>query len=77
MLIYFIHGVAIRDTNYAKDLIKLIQERCKLLNQELPHFHTGFWGDVLKGTDNLWRDIDQELHNQKQRDRKETDRFLD
>ncbi|ACB50287.1 hypothetical protein cce_0936 [Crocosphaera subtropica ATCC 51142] len=68
MLIYFIHGVATRNANYAKDLIKLIQERCKLLNYELPHFHAGFWGDVLKGTDKLWRDIDQELHNQKQRD---------
>ncbi|MGB5593896.1 MAG: hypothetical protein WBM62_07685 [Crocosphaera sp.] len=68
MLIYFIHGVATKDTSYAKDLIKLINEKCKYQNQELPHCYPGFWGDILKGTDKLWRDIDQELHNQKQQD---------
>ena len=68
MLIYFIHGVATQDTNYAKELIKLINEKCKYQSQELPHYYAGFWGNVLKGTDKLWRDIDQELHNQKQQD---------
>ncbi|EAZ90646.1 lipase family protein [Crocosphaera chwakensis] len=68
MLIYFIHGVATKDADYAKNLIKLINEKCKYQTQEPPHCYAGFWGNVLKGTDKLWRDIDQELDNQKQQD---------
>jgi hypothetical protein len=67
MLIYFIHGVATRDANYANKLIKLIQEECKRQNRPIPYCHAGFWGNVLKGTEKLWRDIDQELQKQKQK----------
>lgn len=70
MLIYFIHGVATKDASYAKKLINLIQEECKRQNQPLPHCHAGFWGNVLMGTAKLWRDIDQELQIQKQKDGK-------
>ena len=68
MLIYFIHGVATKDANYAKKLIELIYKECKRQNQPLPHCHAGFWGNVLTGTEKLWRDIDQELQIKKQQD---------
>ncbi len=67
MLIYFIHGVATRDASYANKLIKLIEEECKRKNLPIPYCHAGFWGNVLKGTEKLWRDIEQELQTQKQK----------
>jgi len=67
MLIYFIHGVATRDASYANKLIKLIEEECKRKNQIIPYCYAGFWGNVLKGTEKLWRDIEQELQTQKQK----------
>jgi hypothetical protein len=67
MLIYFIHGVATRDASYANKLIKLIEEECKRKNLPIPYCHAGFWGNVLKGTEKLWRDIEQELQTKKQK----------
>jgi len=67
MLIYFIHGVATRDASYANKLIKLIEEECKRKNLAIPYCYAGFWGNVLKGTEKLWRDIEQELQTQKQK----------
>ena len=67
MIIYFIHGVATRDASYANKLIKLIEEECKRKNMAIPYCYAGFWGKVLKGTEKLWRDIEQELQTQKQK----------
>ncbi|MGV2388746.1 MAG UNVERIFIED_CONTAM: hypothetical protein LVR29_12030 [Microcystis novacekii LVE1205-3] len=50
-----------RDASYANKLIKLIEEECKRKNLDDSLLLCRILGNVLKGTEKLWRDIDQEL----------------
>ena len=63
MLVFFIHGVATRDVNYAETLKNLIKEEFLLRNQTIPHFRSSFWGNVLRDVDKMWNWIEQDLQD--------------
>ena len=63
MLVFFIHGVATRDVNYAETLKNLIKEEFLQRNQTLPHFRSSFWGNVLRDVDKMWNWIEQDLQD--------------
>ena len=63
MLVFFIHGVATRDANYAETLKNMIKEEFFQRNQALPHFRSSFWGNVLRDVDKMWNWIEQDLQN--------------
>ncbi|WP_287280517.1 hypothetical protein [Okeania sp. SIO2G5] len=69
MLIFFIHGVATRNTDYAKPLQKALSEG--LLQNHCPpaHYKAGFWGDVLNPLDDgtIQNHISTDLHNEMQK----------
>ena len=65
MLVFFIHGVATRDVNYAENLKNLIKEEFLQRNQTLPHFRSSFWGNVLRDVDKMWHWIEQDLQELK------------
>lgn len=44
MLIFFIHGVGVTDSNYARDLISNIRDE---MNKYNLYFYTGFWGNLF------------------------------
>ena len=46
MLIFFIHGVATRQTEYAKDLEKAIKDEMMDRDLSPPVCYPGFWGDL-------------------------------
>ncbi len=52
MLVFFIHGVATRDVQYAERLKALIREEYTERNKSLPHFYSSFWGNVLRDIEN-------------------------
>lgn len=47
MLVFFIHGVATHDVQYADKLKSLIKEEFIQREKPLPYFYSSFWGDVL------------------------------
>lgn len=59
MLIFFIHGVATRDVKYADGLKELLRKEFTRRGQRLPHFHSGFWGNVLSDLGQMWNSIDE------------------
>lgn len=60
MLIFFIHGVATRDAQYAEPLRAFIRQEFN--NKGIfPHFHSSFWGNFLGDRDKMWNNIEQDL----------------
>ncbi|MBK1988987.1 alpha/beta hydrolase [Sphaerospermopsis aphanizomenoides BCCUSP55] len=61
MLILFIHGVAESKVKFAEPLKKLIQTEFSQRGQKLPHFHSGFYADILNNKGKVWNFIHQDL----------------
>jgi hypothetical protein len=68
MLVFFLHGVATKDAQYAKLLQELITKHFHAQDQTAPKFHSGFWGNFAKETDVLWHGIEQELIRRQEQD---------
>lgn len=66
MLILFIHGVAEYKTKFAEPLKTLIQTEFSQRGQKLPHFHSGFYADILTNKGKIWNFIHQDLAKFKQ-----------
>ncbi|MGB5963507.1 MAG: hypothetical protein WBG73_22915 [Coleofasciculaceae cyanobacterium] len=65
MLIFFIHGVATRDAQYAEPLRTFIRQEFN--NKGIfPHFHSSFWGNFLGDRDKMWNNIEQDLQELRQ-----------
>jgi len=60
MLIFFIHGVAERNADYAESLQSLIKQELKRRNKPLPNFLASFWGDLSR-IGKIWNDVDSDL----------------
>lgn len=65
MLIFFLHGVAESNVRFADSLKHLLKNEFSSRGQELPHFHSGFYADVLNNKDKIWNYIHQDLENNK------------
>jgi hypothetical protein len=61
MLVFFIHGVATRNSNYSDQLSKLIRTTINQQNQKLPLFYSSFWGDILRDKNQIWNYIFEDL----------------
>lgn len=61
MLIFFIHGVATRDVKYAQKLQKSIRQEFLERRQPLPHFCSGFWGNIQNNLGKVWNWVDEDL----------------
>jgi hypothetical protein len=61
MLVFFMHGVATRNVQYADSLQSLIREEFNQRQVALPLFYASFWGDVLNDIGKLWNAIHQNL----------------
>jgi hypothetical protein len=61
MLVLFIHGVAESKVKFAEPLKNLIQTEFSQRGQKLPHFHSGFYGDILTDKGKVWNFIHQDL----------------
>jgi hypothetical protein len=57
-LIFFIHGVAVRNSDYGEPLPRLIKKALNERNQESPYIHKGFWGNWSGGSDAVSSHID-------------------
>jgi hypothetical protein len=60
-LVFFIHGVATRDVQYANELKYLIKNNFQQKRYPTPYFHSSFWGNVLNNKDRIWHSIEQDL----------------
>lgn len=65
MLVFFLHGVATKNADYAKPLQALLRKEFNQRQQPLPHFYAGFWGNVFKQTGQMWNWIHQDLQTLK------------
>lgn len=65
MLIFFIHGVATRDAQYAEPLRAFIRQEFNNKGK-FPHFHSSFWGNFLGDRDKMWNNIEQDLQEIRQ-----------
>lgn len=63
MLVFFIHGVAESKVKFAEPLQTLIRNEFLSRGESLPHFHAGFYADVLNSKGKIWNFIHQELEN--------------
>ncbi|MBD1861525.1 MULTISPECIES: hypothetical protein [Trichocoleus] len=61
MLVFFMHGVATRNVQYADSLQSLIREEFSQQQVALPLFYASFWGDVLNDVGKLWNAVHQNL----------------
>lgn len=66
MLVFFIHGVATRDVQYAETLQQRIRDDFRQRGERLPYFYASFWGNVLKDISQMWNCIEQDLQILKQ-----------
>jgi hypothetical protein len=65
MLVFFIHGVATHNVQYADKLKSLIKKEFLQGEKPLPHFYSSFWGDVLRDVGKIWNWIHQDLQEVK------------
>jgi len=70
MLVFFIHGVATKNSNYALGTSKKIREEVILQCGDLPTFYSGFWANILRDKSKLWNQIFSSLDDAKRRHRK-------
>nr|WP_290228116.1 hypothetical protein [Trichocoleus desertorum] len=61
MLVFFMHGVATRNVQYANSLQGLIREEFSQVKAPLPLFYASFWGDVLSDIGKLWNAVHRDL----------------
>ncbi|WP_413172461.1 hypothetical protein [Anabaena azotica] len=61
MLILFIHGVAEYQVKFAEPLKTLIQKEFSQRRQKLPHFHSGFYADIINNKGKIWNLIHEDL----------------
>lgn len=66
-LIFFIHGVAVRNSNHAAPLPELIKDALNKRHKELPYMRQIFWGNFLGETEKTWTLIDRDFAKQKQK----------
>ena len=55
MLVFFIHGVATREAQYAEQLKVFIRQEFNERHLPLPHFHASFWGNILRDIERMWK----------------------
>jgi hypothetical protein len=67
MLIFFIHGVAEAKVKFAKPLQHLIKEYFSQRGINPPHFHSGFYADLLNNKGKVANFIHQDLQLAKQK----------
>ncbi|MEA5538929.1 hypothetical protein VB834_07785 [Limnoraphis robusta Tam1] len=58
MLIFFIHGVAARTSQYANSLQSLLEKEFRQRQEKIPLFYSGFWGNVYRELEIIWNRID-------------------
>ncbi len=58
MLIFFIHGVAERTSQYASSLQSLLEKEFRQRQEKIPLFYSGFWGNVYRELEIIWNRID-------------------
>ncbi|WP_413166985.1 hypothetical protein ACL6C3_09825 [Capilliphycus salinus ALCB114379] len=58
MLIFFIHGVAARTSQYANSLQSLLEKEFLQRQEKIPLFYSGFWGNVYRELEIIWNRID-------------------
>jgi hypothetical protein len=63
MLVFFIHGVAIRDVKYADPLKAAIKQEFIKIGRPAPQFYSCFWGNALNDVDGMWNNIDRDIQN--------------
>ena len=63
MLIFFIHGVATKNSDYAEPLKQNIKKEFKQQGISSPHFCSSFWGNTLSDIEKIWNQIDRSLDN--------------
>ncbi|WP_413161200.1 hypothetical protein ACL6C3_22095 [Capilliphycus salinus ALCB114379] len=68
MLIFFIHGVAERNSQYANNLQNLLQKQFRQRQEKLPLFYSSFWGNVYRELENIWNKIDNSQNPLKHQD---------
>jgi len=61
MLVFFIHGVATRTTEYSDSLQTLMKNEFHQRGQDPPLFYSGLWANIYKEIENLWHRTDREL----------------
>lgn len=66
-LIFFLHGVAERNSDYGEPLPKLIKD-CLTEPHELLYVHKSFWGNFLGEREKIWTLIDRDFDNRKRQD---------
>lgn len=66
MLVLFIHGVAEYQVKFAEPLKTLIQKEFSQRGQKLPHFHSGFYADIINNKGKIWNFIHQDVEKCKQ-----------
>lgn len=65
MLVFFIHGVATRNVQYADNLKLLLKKEFDKRGELLPHLYSSFWGNILTDIDKIWNVIHQDLQELK------------
>jgi|GEM_PF-505381 len=60
MLVFFIHGVATRNVQYADDLKKSLRDKFNKAQLPVPHFCASFWGNALSDIEKMWHGINQD-----------------
>ncbi|WP_449418512.1 hypothetical protein [Phormidium nigroviride] len=63
MLVFFIHGVATRNSNYADELKDKLKEEFANERQALPYFYSSLWGGILDNGSQRWNWVQQDLNN--------------
>lgn len=58
MLVFFIHGVAERNSQYAHSLQSLLEKEFGQRQTKLPLFYSGFWGNIYRELEVIWNRID-------------------
>ena len=61
MLIWFMHGASVRHPGYADPLRSRIIDEFTALGLPIPEFYSGYWGDALGSTNEIWDYVQQDL----------------
>lgn len=61
MLVWFMHGASVRHPGYADPLRSRLIEAFSSRDLAIPEFYSGYWGDALGNTNELWDYVQQDL----------------